>query len=106
MCVSLVGVFGGVSMIDFLLLVLLVLLLSLLLLLLGRPKNQILIPDWTYLHCPGATQSLPSCWRIEENQDKAPKTLKKIGCHFLPKSFFLCASPPTLHSALFYAHQG
>jgi len=26
------------------------------------PENQILIPDWTYFHCPGAT--LPMCPRF------------------------------------------
>jgi len=23
------------------------------------PENQILIPDWTYFHCPGATLMVP-----------------------------------------------
>jgi len=26
------------------------------------PENQILIPDWTYFHCPGATQAIEALW--------------------------------------------
>jgi len=30
------------------------------------PENQILIPDWSYFHCPGATLAQLGEWR--ENQ--------------------------------------
>jgi len=36
------------------------------------PENQILIPDWTYFHCPGATLVPSTAALANRNEDALP----------------------------------
>jgi len=51
------------------------------------PENQILIPDWTYFHCPGTTL----VWRLKKTMPLAEKMKFPVGIGSGHFSLFLSA---------------